>query len=92
MLEALLRRVDGLEQRLRDEKKNNARQSPLSDGAPGMGIEEEISGHGIPQRPPLGTINLGSGKEESVVCSPTPTRYAHKLRPRDQNSDMLNDR
>jgi hypothetical protein len=76
VLEALLKRVDGLERRLKDEKKNNASQSPVDDS--GHGVDDGTNGDTTLQRPQLDT-NLANLNEESAVYSPTPTRHVERL-------------
>lgn len=72
VLEALLKRVDGLERKLRDEKKSI---SPNNDGSgSGGGEEPSLDGDVKPKQPHLekSTSNI---PDESAVCSPTPIRY-----------------
>jgi hypothetical protein len=67
VLEALLKRVDGLERRLKDEKKSH---SPNDEG--GSGPDRDLpNGDSKPKRPQLDTENVAS---EEAVYSPTPTR------------------
>ena len=69
VLEALLKRVDGLERRLKDEKKSH---SP--NGEVGLvTAEESVNGDTKPKRPQLDTTNI---PDESAVYSPTPPRLA----------------
>ncbi|KAL3424110.1 fungal specific transcription factor [Phlyctema vagabunda] len=63
VLEALLKRVDGLERRLKDEKKSN---SPNEDGGAVPPIDENSNDDPKPKRPQLDTSQL----EESAVYSP----------------------
>ena len=78
VLEALLKRVDGLERKLRDEKKSN---SPNNDGTgsgsgSGGGEEESVNEDVKPKRPHLETTNSNSNlADESAVYSPTLIRY-----------------
>lgn len=67
VLEALLKRVDGLERRLKDEKKSH---SPTTDRDPSI-IEECVVADVKVQRPQIDTINVSS---ESAVYSPPPLR------------------
>jgi len=67
VLEALLKRVDGLEKKLRDEKKTH---SPPIDGSEVLG--SDASGESKPKRLHLETHDIPN---ESAVYSPTPTRY-----------------
>jgi hypothetical protein len=67
VLEALLKRVDGLERRLKDEKKSN---SPNGEAA-SIAAEEIVNGDSKPKRPQLDTNNI---QNESAVYSPTPIR------------------
>jgi hypothetical protein len=66
-LEALLKRVDGLEKRLQDAKKS---KSPNGEADSGEG-EEIIEGDPKPKRPQLNTNNVSN---ETAVFSPTPIR------------------
>ena len=68
MLEALLKRVDGLERRLKDEKKSH---SPNGEGG-SAATEESVDGDSKPKRPQLDTTNIA---DESAVYSPTPPRF-----------------
>ena len=63
MLEALLKRVDGLEQRLKDEKKSH---SPTHETSPVV-REEAVNGTAKPKRPHVHTTNT---EDESAVYSP----------------------
>lgn len=65
MLEALLKRVDGLERRLKDEKKS---QSSSNEGE-SAADKESPNGDVKPKRPQLETATLAS---ETAVYSPTP--------------------
>ncbi|TVY35692.1 putative transcriptional regulatory protein [Lachnellula subtilissima] len=66
VLEALLRRVDGLEKRLKDEKKSN---SPHNEN--GLGPDKDISlTDSKPERPQLDTTNVA---DETAVYSPAPS-------------------
>ncbi|KAG4033951.1 hypothetical protein MFRU_004g04460 [Monilinia fructicola] len=69
VLEALLKRVDGLERKLRDEKKSN---SPNNDGngSSGGGEEESINDDVKSKRPHLETTTSNL-PDESAVYSPT---------------------
>jgi hypothetical protein len=74
VLEALLKRVDGLERRLKDEKKSNASQSPNNEHV--TTSSEEANGD-IPtqlQRPQLET-SVPNIAEETAVYTPSPARY-----------------
>lgn len=72
VLEALLKRVDGLEKRLKDEKKAN---SPNANEGCGSGPDKESSdGDSKSRRPQLDTQMLGS---ETAVYSPSPIRYGY---------------
>lgn len=64
VLEALLRRVDGLERRLKDEKKSD---SPNGDIGSVVG-DDGVNGDSKPKRPHLDTNNVSN---ESAVYSPT---------------------
>jgi hypothetical protein len=68
VLEALLKRVDGLERRLKDEKKSH---SPSNESGPST--QEDSSNGDTVQQPQLNT-NVSNTVEESAVYSPTPTR------------------
>jgi hypothetical protein len=72
VLEALLKRVDGLERRLKDEKKSH---SPNTDGD-SVAPEQGLNGDPKPKRPQLDTANLVN---ESAVYSPTPIRSARVI-------------
>ncbi|CZR60671.1 related to nitrate assimilation regulatory protein nirA [Phialocephala subalpina] len=65
VLEALLKRVDGLERRLKDEKKS---QSSSNEGE-SAADKESPNGDAKPKRPQLDTATLAS---ETAVYSPTP--------------------
>ena len=68
MLEALLKRVDGLEKRLKDEKK--AHSPNANEG--GVGADKESSdGDSKPRRPTFDAQTLIS---ETAVYSPSPIR------------------
>ena len=69
VLEALLKRVDGLERRLKDEKKSH---SPNTD-VDSLALDESPNGDAKPKRPQLDTTNVVN---ESAVYSPTPIRSA----------------
>lgn len=69
VLEALLKRVDGLERRLKDEKKSNSSHSPSGEN----GLEDSLNDDSL-QHPQLDTNVANSATEESVVYSPTPIR------------------
>jgi Fungal specific transcription factor domain len=71
VLEALLKRVDGLERRLKDERRV---YSPSNESGPGS-LDEGHNGDSLPQRPQLDT-NVTNVNEESAIYSPTPTRHA----------------
>jgi hypothetical protein len=73
VLEALLKRVDGLERRLKDEKKSH---SPSNESGPSA--HDDSSNGDTIQRPQLDT-NISNTAEESAVYSPTPTRQADTL-------------
>lgn len=68
VLEALLKRVDGLERRLKDEKKSH---SPSNESGPSA---NEDSSNGDTGQPPELNTNISNTVEESAVYSPTPTR------------------
>jgi hypothetical protein len=68
VLEALLKRVDGLEKRLKDEKKSH---SPSNDSGPSA-HEDSSNGETVP--PPQLDTNVSNTAEESAVYSSTPTR------------------
>jgi hypothetical protein len=71
VLEALLKRVDGLERRLKDEKKSH---SPNSiENGPSAAEESLNGGDSKPQRPQLDTNIV----VESAVYSPTPIRQVN---------------
>ena len=63
--------MDGLERRLKDEKKSHGHND---DGGPGV-IEENINGDSRPKRPQLDTSLL----DESAVYSPTPPRSGYSF-------------
>ena len=69
MLEALLKRVDGLERRLKDEKKSHSPNGEVGS----VTAEESVNGDTKPKRPQLDTTNI---PDESAVYSPTPPRLA----------------
>jgi hypothetical protein len=73
VLEALLKRVDGLERRLKDEKKSH---SPSNESGPSA-QEDSLNGDTVPQ-PDLNT-NISNTIEESAVYSLTPTRQVTRL-------------
>ena len=66
VLEALLKRVDGLEKKLRDEKKSNSPNEAVEVA------EENANTESIPKRPQLETNVIAN---ESAVYSPSPIRY-----------------
>jgi len=66
VLEALLKRVDGLERRLKDEKKSSSESNEGS-----AGDKESPNSDTKPKRPQLETANIPN---ESAVYSPTPIR------------------
>jgi hypothetical protein len=68
VLEALLKRVDGLERRLKDEKKSH---SPSNESGPSA---HEDSSNGDTVQPLELNTNASNTVEESAVYSPTPTR------------------
>ncbi len=68
VLEALLKRVDGLERRLKDEKKSH---SPSNESGPSA--HEDSSNGDIVQQPQLNR-SVSNTIEDSAVYSPTPTR------------------
>lgn len=72
VLEALLKRVDGLERRLKDEKKS---QSSSNEGE-SAADKESPNGDAKPKRPQLDTATLAS---ETAVYSPTPIRCAFSI-------------
>lgn len=72
VLEALLKRVDGLERRLKDEKKSNSSHSPNGENGQ-SGVEESLNDDSH-QRPQLDTNVANSATGESAVYSPTPVR------------------
>ena len=69
VLEALLKRVDGLERRLKDEKKSHSPNGEVGS----VTAEESVNGDSKPKRPPIDTTNIPN---ESAVYSPTPPRSA----------------
>ena len=69
VLEALLKRVDGLEKRLKDEKKPGSSKDEGID-------EEQVNGDTKPKRPDLDTLIL---PDESAVYSPSPIRFGFVL-------------
>jgi hypothetical protein len=76
VLEALLKRVDGLEKRLKDEKKSH---SPNGDG--GSGPDKGTSNGDLkPERPQLDTSNVA---DETAVYSPAPSRYVRPINGRE---------
>ncbi len=68
MLEALLKRVDGLEKRLKDEKKSH---SPNATEGGSVADKESSDGDAKSRRPQLDTQILAS---ETAVYSPSPAR------------------
>jgi hypothetical protein len=68
VLEALMKRVDGLEKRLKDEKKNN---SPVNNDSGSSAPEESTDHDAKLPAPLLETIVV----EETAVYSPSPPRY-----------------
>jgi hypothetical protein len=68
VLEALLKRVDGLEKRLEDEKKSSASHSPASHSAMENSTSDSV------ERPKLNTDFANSATEDSAIYSPTPIR------------------
>lgn len=68
VLEALLKRVDGLERKLRDEKKSN---SPNNDGSGSGGGEEESPKDDVKQKRPHLETPASNIADESAVYSPT---------------------
>jgi hypothetical protein len=73
VLEALLKRVDGLERRLKDEKKAHSDHSPGNDSGPSAN-GDSTNGDVQAPRPIIDTTIPGT-LDESAVYSPTPTRY-----------------
>ena len=69
VLEALLKRVDGLERRLKDEKKSHSPNGEVGS----VTAEESVNGDSKPKRPQLDTTNIA---DETAVYSPTPPRLA----------------
>jgi hypothetical protein len=67
VLEALLKRVDGLERRLKDEKKSHSQNGDVGL----VTAVESVNGDSKPQRPQLDAANI---PDESAVYSPTPPR------------------
>ena len=67
VLEALLKRVDGLERRLKDEKKSHSPNGEVGS----VTAEESVNGDSKPKRPQLDTTNIA---DETAVYSPTPPR------------------
>ena len=67
VLEALLKRVDGLEKRLRDEKKST---SPITDERPTTAIEESGDKDPKLQDAPADTSTI----DESAIYTPSPQR------------------
>ena len=71
VLEALLKRVDGLEKRLKDEKKSTS-PNTNNEGGGGSGADKESSdGETKSRRPTLDTQTVAS---ETAVYSPSPLR------------------
>lgn len=68
VLEALLKRVDGLEKRLKDEKKSN---SPNTNEGGSIADKESSDGEPKSRRPQLDAQTLAS---ETAVYSPSPIR------------------
>lgn len=76
VLEALLKRVDGLERKLRDEKQSN---SPNNDGSgSGAGDVESLDDNVKPKRPHLETT-ISNIADESAIYSPTSKRYENSF-------------
>jgi hypothetical protein len=71
VLEALLKRVDGLERRLKDEKKSRSTPSPSNGN--GSSAEDDNSNGESSQRPQQDT-SVADTKEVSGVYSTTPIR------------------
>ena len=67
VLEALLKRVDGLERRLKDEKKSHSPNGEVGS----VEAEESANGDSKPKRAQLDTTNLA---DETAVYSPTSPR------------------
>lgn len=67
MLEALLKRVDGLEKRLKDEKNSKSSNGEVDSGEG----EEIIDLESKPKRPHLDINNISN---DTAVFSPTPIR------------------
>ncbi len=75
VLEALLKRVDGLERRLKDEGKSNTSPSTETSKEGGQSANEENQNSDTQsQRPKLDTISGATLAEESAVYSPPPPR------------------
>jgi hypothetical protein len=72
VLEALLKRVDGLERRLKDEKKSHSPNGEVVS----VTAEESINGDTKPQRPQLNTNTI---PDESAVYSPSPPRFVFAI-------------
>ena len=76
VLEALLKRVDGLERRLKDEKKSTSQSPNNETGSSTLDNPEKESPESSdskPKRPQLDNTILS---DETAVYSPTPTRCA----------------
>jgi hypothetical protein len=78
VLEALLKRVDGLEKRLKDEKRVYSSCSPSNESGPSS-LDEGLNGDNLPQRPQLDT-NVTNVNEETAIYSPTTTRHAIRIK------------
>jgi hypothetical protein len=72
VLEALLKRVDGLERRLKDEKKSNSSNSPKNEN--GQNAVDDSSNADSQQRLQLDTNIANSSTEGTAVYSPPPIR------------------
>ncbi|KAM3086941.1 hypothetical protein ACMFMG_001058 [Clarireedia jacksonii] len=71
VLEALLKRVDGLERKLRDEKKSHSPNNDGSGGSAAAGEEEKIDNGEVKPKTPQLEISTNLA-DESAVYSPTP--------------------
>jgi hypothetical protein len=80
VLEALLKRVDGLERRLKEEKKANASRSPDNENGGDSG--DDKSGTNILTKLDTNTSNISnisaSGEDDSAIYSPTPIRQGSR--------------
>ena len=72
LLEALLKRVDGLEKRLKDEKKSGS-ESPTQDSGSAI-LEDQPNGDAHPSKRLHLDTDLEVPAEASALYSPSPTR------------------